>query len=260
MDECSGKRPAGTATGMKDVDKAFKSTCKVVLGSEPGSISELEPYLREYAEMLKHKKSINNKDVYYTAPYCESARFLSYEDSFDSPSKPIDINSIKDIDSLLSAVRENAYYTGNKVLGNSNFVEKSENVIDSSFVYRSSEILRCEYIAHSSLLRDSKYLFGCSCLGTSSFCIKSSETNFSQRCFETNILFYSSDAFYSNNCKSCHEILFCFDQISKKYMVGNNELGRDKYMEIKSRILEQIADELTRKRTLPSLLDLIKGD
>ncbi|MFH1448341.1 MAG: hypothetical protein ABIG39_05750 [Candidatus Micrarchaeota archaeon] len=244
----------------RDVDKAFKSTCRVIFGKEEGGINELEPYLREYTEPLKDTKSINGKDVYYTAPYCESARFLSYDESFDSVSKPININSIKDIDSLLNAVRENAHYTGNKILGNSNFVEQSENVIDSSFVYRSSEILRCEYVAHSSLIRDSKYMFGSSCLGTSSFCIKSCEACFSQRCFETNILFYCSDAFYSNNCKSCHEILFCFDQVSKRHMIGNNELGKERYGEIKGRIVEQILDELRSKRSVPSLLDLVKGD
>ena len=243
-----------------DVDKAFKSTCKVLLGQEVGSINELEPYLKEYAEPLKNKKSISNKDVYYTAPYCESARFLSLDESFNSLSKPLDLNSLKDIDSLLEAVRENAYYTGNKVLGNSKFVEQSEGVIDSSYIYRSSEILRCEYVAHSSLLRDSKYMFGCASQGISDFCLKTCETNFSQRCFETHMLFYSSDAYFSNHCRDCHDIMFCFDQHSKRHMVGNNDLGKDKYETIKKSILEQVIDELLAKRTFTSIMDLIKGD
>lgn len=252
------KRETYNANHM-DINSVFKSTCRVLFKEEVGEMKEFESFLTKYTEKLMATKSISGKDVYYTAPYCKNAKFLSFEEALDSEiSRPMDINDIKDIDSLASAASERFHYTGNKVLGNSKDVEQSENITDCFVVYQSSEILRCEYVAYSSLLRDSKYMFGCSCLGMSSFYINVCESNFSQRCFECLLVFYSADAYYSNNCKSCQDIFFCFDQQSKRNMIGNIALDKDKYKELKEKLLGQIADELKRKKKLLSLIDFIK--
>ncbi len=241
-----------------DINKAFKQTCKILFKREIGELNEFEAYLRIYNEEVHKVKSASGTEVYYTAPYSQGARFLAYDTAFNrSMSKPLDINKIKDIDSLFETVQENVYYAGSKVLGNSHFVEESENVTDSSVVYRSSEILRCEYVAYSGLLRDSKYLFGCSCLDTASFCINLCEASASQRCFESNISFFSSDTYYVSNCKGCHDILFSFDQHAKRNMIGNNPLEKGQYLKIKDALIVQMADELEKKKRLPSLLDVI---
>ncbi|MFA6530115.1 MAG: hypothetical protein WCT31_00150 [Candidatus Micrarchaeia archaeon] len=247
-----------------NINEAFKSVCKVLFKRELGELQEFENYLRTYNEKVSVAKSVSGKDIHYTAPYSKGARFVDYPEAFGKSadavkSKPINADDIKDIDSLANAAREICYYSGNKVIGKSEFVEKSENIADSSVVYSSSEILRCEYVAYSSLLRDSKYMFGSSCLGESGFCINVCENNNSQRCFETDIVFFSSDCYYSNNCKSSHEMLFCFDQRSKSNMVGNNQLEKSQYLKLKEGLIEQMAGELESKKRLPSLLDLLQG-
>lgn len=240
-----------------DINAAFKSVSKVLIGQEIGELSEFGPYLSKYTEKLKLAKSVNEIDVYYTAPYCRNAKFVSFENAFEpSFREPIDLNEIKDVDSLLNAVAEKIHYSGNKVLGNSKIVQESENIVDSSVVYRSSEILRCEYIGYCSLLRDSKYMFGCTSLGESSFCIGCCEaTHGSQRCFESNVLAQCSDVYYSNDCKNCREIMFCFDQHTQSHCIGNNKLEKEKYAELKKNLLQQIADELSQKKTIPSIAD-----
>ena len=241
-----------------DINGAFKSVCKVLLKQETGELKDFEKYLTKYTERLHVGKSASGAPVYYTAPYCAGARFVSFEEAFKpEAAQPVDINDAKDIDSLLGAVSERICYAGNKVLGNSKFVQESENVTDSNVVYRSSEILRCEYVAHSNLLRDSKYMFGCSSGGENSFCINCCATNNNQRCFETTMLVRCSDAYYSNNCDDCHDVFFCFDQHSKRNMVGNNGLEKQRYAELKEHLLQQICDGLKRKK-LPSLVDFVR--
>lgn len=241
-----------------DINGAFKSVCKVLLKEEVGELDEFEKYLSKYAEKLHVAQSAAGALVYYTAPYCEGARFVSFEEAFKpGASQPVDVNDTKDIDSLLNAVGERVCYAGNKVLGNSKFVQESENIIDSSVVYRSSEVLRCEYVAYSSLPRDSKYLFGFSSGADNSFCVKCAGTNQSHRCLESNLAYYCADAYFSNNCKNCQDILFCFDQHSQSSMVGNNKLEKQKYAELKKHILSQVVDELKAKKTVPSLVDFV---
>ena len=238
---------------MADIHLVFKSVSSVLLKREVGKMDELQDYLTKYTVPMKVAKSESGKDIYYTAPYQKDAKFISFGNT--NPTPKINMNDIRDIDGIISACSETIAYSGNKVLGNCQHIEESENITDSSTVYRSSEILRCEYIAYSSLFRDSKYLFGCCHGGDNEFCIRCDGINQSQRCFESSVLFHCFDTYYSNNCKNCHDVFFCFDQQQKSYMIGNNELAKDRYLELKGQLLEQITDELIRKKTVPSLVD-----
>lgn len=219
-------------------------------------MEDFDAYLKTYCEPIHVVKSDSGEDVYYTAPYSDKSRIIPYDRAFGI-AKPFSINDIKDMDSLFRVVRETCHYAGSKVLGKSEFVAQSDNVIDSSVVFRSAIILRSSYIAYSSLLRDSRYIFGGTSFGVSGFCMSCCQTNLSQRCFETNIVLYSSDVYYSNDCKSCHEAMFCFDQRSKNYIIGNNQLEKSNYAKIKAALIEQFAEELEKKKKLPSLKEVI---
>lgn len=240
-----------------NIDEVFKSASRVILKKEIGSLNDNNEFLSKYTSKLNVAASASGKQVYYTAPYCKNAGFVSFEEAFKHPAAdPVDVNDIKDVDSLLNAVGEKICYAGNKVLGNSKFVEESEGVIDSTMVYRSSEILRCEYMAYSCLLRDSKYLFGCASGGESSFCINCGAVNNTQRCFESMLAVRCADAYYCNNCDNCQDVFFCFDQKNIRKAVGNNELASEKYAQLKQHLLEQITNDLERKK-LPSLVDFV---
>jgi hypothetical protein len=242
-----------------NINEAFASAARVLFKKEVGQLDDFTTYLDKHSVKLHTATSASGKKVYYTAPYAADAPFISFDEAQqDKKPKHLDLDDIKDIDSIVSAVKEIGAYTGNKVLGNSKQVAESEVVIDSSIVYRSSEIIRCEYIAFSSLLRDSKYMFGCCSGGDNEFCIRCDGVNQSKRCFESSVIFYCSDTYYSNNCKNCQEVFFSFDQQQKKYLIGNNSFERERYLELKKNLLEQIANELTSKKLLPSLVDFYR--
>lgn len=240
------------------VQDSFRSVCRTLLGSEVGELEDFRPFLSRYTEELMVAESAGGKPAHYSAPYCTGARFLSFEEALGpEASRPVDIDDTKDIDSLLSAVSARFSYAGNKVLGNSRFVEASENCIDSLHVLGSSEIFSCRYVAYSNLIRDSKYMFGCSSGGDSSFAVNCAEISTSTGAFESGLIFHSSNVYYSYYVRNCREVFFCFSLVSGSYAIGNNVLGKERYLQLKKNLLEQVADELGAKGSVPSLIEMV---
>jgi len=105
----------------------------------------------------------------------------------------------------------------------------------------------CKYIAHSFWARNSEYLFGCSNVaGDSSFCIKCYSSTKLTRCFEVNDSNDCSDCYFCHNCEGLRDCMFCFNTKGKRYTIGNVEVGKDKYLEIKKLVQKEIAEELLK--------------
>jgi len=51
--------------------------------------------------------------------------------------------------------------------------------------------------------------------------------------------------------------MFCFNMVGKSHAIGNRIFPKDKYLEIKRKLLGEIADELEKRKSLPSLMDIV---
>ena len=244
-----------------DWNKNFNSVCRIVLKEEVGNLDDFRGFLSRYVDPVRESKSVvSGKSVYYSEPYCAGSRIASFDEAEAMRIEPIKPAEMKDIDLLLNAVQERFCYAGNKLGGLTSDIVESENVVESVHVYRSEDIINCENIAYSQMLvRNCKYVFGCAWSEVASFCINASETTHASRCFESGLLSKTSDAYFSYNCLNCNDVIFCFNQRSTRHAIGNNELPKEKYAELKDKLLKEVADELRRKKTFPSLMELCFG-
>jgi hypothetical protein len=257
----------GKQTEVKNMEKtndhlnsAFKSACKIILGSEIGELSEYEQFLKRYIVPVKKTKSIlSGKDVYYGAPYSEKSKMMSMEEMEHMKIEPIGINDMKDAESLIRAAGERFYYAGNKLCGKIVDVERSEDCADAYYITGSTDIFTSENIAYCQMFKDSKYMFGCAWGTNNTFCINCTEPYKLNRSFETTLVNHSADAYYSYNCINCQEIMFCINQKSIRYAIGNNPLLPDKYRELKKKLLSEIVEMLKTKKTAPSHMDVLLG-
>lgn len=148
-----------------ELNKAWKATCRVVLGDEVGELKDYEGWLqRDYAEKPRIEISAitGKKTTIICDDYCKGAKFISFDEiDFNKRFEPLNINEIKDIDSVIEALQERFYYTGNIVLGNSRFVDGSTNIIDCTYIYNTNMMDKSEYIADSAYGRRSKFVLGC---------------------------------------------------------------------------------------------------
>ncbi len=241
------------------LDKEWKSTCRAVLGGEIGRLDDFSEYLSGMNDPLFVRRTLSGQSAVMTSgSYGKGAKVQDMQSvDFMKKFEPLSINEIKDIDSLLSAVSECAVYSGNIVIGNSQFVESSSEVSDSFFVYKSVRISGCKNAAYSQWMRLSENLFGTNEGGESSFCVRCGIVYRMARSFEAWICGNTSEAYYSYGLEDCHDCMFCFNMIGKNNAIGNISLSREKYSELKKKLLSEIRSELAKNKKLPSLIELV---
>ena len=241
-----------------ELERKWAALNRVLFGQEVGRLAEFEDYLREFNEPVQHKKStVSGKEVAYANnEYCATAKRMSFDEvDYSKKYAPLGINNIKDIDSLIEAAGERAHYTGNVILGNSKFVEKSSSVSDSHFVHLSAEVAASRYVAYSTIVRDCENVFGCNTGGLCSFLLRCNGFIEVTRCFETWMGSASSDCYYCHNVDGCHDCIFCFNLRNGRFCIGNLPLSKERYLELKKKLVSEIA-ELVKKKKAPSLVAL----
>ena len=242
------------------LNTAFKQLSKTLFGDEFGELKDYAEWLKEYMHDPSYCKSIKSgKDVY--APhnfYEKEAPFISFDEiDFNKRFEPLNINEIKDIDSIADALKERFVYTGNVILGNSNFVKSSSSVFDSFYVSHAQFVDQSKYVAYSSQVRHSEYIFGSVIVAHSGYMIRTDGAGPNvRRAFESYFCGDASDIYYSVHIFGSAETMFSFFVSGHRYVIGNNILERSKYLSIKSALLEQILDDLRKKKFL-SYKDLL---
>ncbi len=243
---------------LEAINKAWKITSKTLLGDEIGDIWKYENYLKQCVHL-----PIQINDIYFPGGRYNKVKNVIKFNNDTNLGKPFgNIDEIKDIDNLFDLAREHFEYIGDVVLGNSSHVEKSANVINSFYVYKSNTVMKSKYIAYSSYIKDVEYAFGTHALGSMKFTIGTNASGGGEpitRVFESfYVLGGTTDVYFSHNLVGCSETFFSFFQKGKRYMIGNNELPKEKYLKIKSGLLEQIRADMKQKK-LKTIYDLIKS-
>ncbi|MCC7570291.1 hypothetical protein KO465_03015 [Candidatus Micrarchaeota archaeon] len=246
------------------VNEAWKKTCRVLLGDEIGELKEFEDYLSRYTggkNLWINKSAISGKNVdrLISKEFCKGAKFIRYDEQEEYNElmlkEKIDINKIKDLDSIVENLSEKLYYTGSVVLGNSKNIIDSNQIVNSFFIYKSGVIIDSKYMAYCLNVRRGEYMFGS--WGTAvKFGINCQIDQFCNRCMATISSTNCSDCYFTSNVENCNNLMFSFNQRNKHDMIGNRELPKEKYLKLKEKLVGDIKETLKAKKTLPSVLEL----
>ncbi|MEK6979276.1 MAG: hypothetical protein AABW86_03570 [Candidatus Micrarchaeota archaeon] len=241
-----------------DLESAFQSVSKVLFGQEIGQLNEFREYLEEIRLPYQTKKSaVSGKDVIVSLPfYPPDAKFISQDEINSVKFEPLDVNEIKDIDSLLGAVSERVIYCGNKLFGKNEFVSAVDNCTNCFYVSDSHRTYNVRYGAHLSYQRDSEFVFGLSGFPNSKYAMRSIEGIGLTRCFESYYSTNLSDVYYGFNCSGVSDSIFAFNLRSKRNVIGNLQLPKERYGELKKKLISEIADVLKRKKRIFSIADI----
>lgn len=248
-----------------DINGAWKSTCKILLRREVGELKDFSGYLSRYITLAgEQKSSISGKPIYSAAnEICKGARFIAYDELPQygkiTAGSRLGINEIKDIDSILGALREVLCYSGGVVLGNSTNVVDSDRCVDCTDVHKSRMIFeKSRYMAYSEQSRACEYVFGAQITGECKFLIHSYDGFKDSRCMEILRTFFCSDCYYVANLEGCTSCMFSFNQRSKSHMIGNIQLPKDRYDSLRQKLVEEMADMMEREKSVPTIVDIIR--
>ncbi len=246
-----------------DIDMAWQETCKILLGCELGELSKFSPYLARYSEPVFEKKSaLSGLPVALSRNVCAPGSKYISNDELPAYGRMtcgtlLDLNDIKDIDSLTRSIGEHFYYSGNQISGNSHAVISSDNIMDSQFISRSTTISGCKYVALSSLCLSSEYLFGVNWCGDSKFLIKCFDCYKQVRCMETLNVWSSSDVYFSAGLEDCTNCLFSFNHKHGRNLIGNRPFSNEEFAKFKGRLMEQVREEMKSKRKALSIIEIL---
>lgn len=245
---------------MEKLENSFKSTSRILLGGEIGELNEFKNYLLEMIEKPLIVRSTNTqKEIYLSRPYySKDANFIELENILEKPPN-LNINEIKDMDSLLSSLKENLHYCGNHIIGNSSNVENSDSCVDGMYILNSHQVMGGKHIAYSHGIRKGEFVFGSAWSGDVGFLMRCQGLFYSKNCFDSYLSIKSRNLYCSFNCRSCTETIFSFNQIAKRYLIGNLELPIDKYNSLKQKLLSEIRENLESKKYFPSIFDLVNS-
>ena len=238
---------------LKVLDQRWRSTCKSILGQQVGGQQEFEGWLNERLEPGSvHNSILSSKDITSSpTDYCKGAKWISYDEiDFAKKFSPLNINEIKDIDSLINATRERYVYSSNKILGKFENVSASDVIIDSINIVGSANLSKCKNAAFCFLARESQNVFGCASFGFDTNVIRSCYHKNNARTFECAVEEYLSDSLFCYNVFNSSDCIFCFNLKNKKNMVANIQLTKEQYSSKKADLIEQITSELESKGRL----------
>lgn len=247
------------------LNKAWKSTCKIVLKDEVGDLLDYRDYLKKYTDPVETMRSfLSGEEVSISSGrFGSDARFLSNSEAAEYDRRlaatPLDINAIKDMDSIVEAVSERACYAGNIVLGNSAHVARSHRVVNTNYALECQDIYDGRYVAYASSMRYPEYFFGGGVGGNAQFCIKTQENFRMARCMETIHVNVASDCYFSASLEDCNDCMFSFNQRSRHFVIGNLQLQKDAYAALKDKLLGEICDTLQRDKSVISIAEIIGG-
>ncbi|MBU1166017.1 hypothetical protein KKF81_03640 [Candidatus Micrarchaeota archaeon] len=238
-----------------DLNSGFTHACSFIFGQEIGDMKDYENYLKEAMVGKLARSSLSGDRLFLLSDqYCGKARFFDYakehEKVSDILSKPLDINKIKDTDSLFSAVKEKYLYAGGKVLGQSEEIVASDDITNSQHISYSSMIVNSKYLAYCYQMRNTEYAFASTSSGDSSWILRCFYNNSLQRCFECSASIKLRDCYFCYNLRNCNDCMFTFNTQAKSYMIGNIQLEKQKYLGLKKKLLGEIVSQLKQNKRL----------
>jgi hypothetical protein len=238
------------------IEEAFQETTKIVLGRRLTNLADYRDWLLHYVGgPVRIKSEISNKTVFVPNLIFYMAikrNMVTLEETLKLGEKKlsqdaVDKLTISNASRVLSDIK---FVTSEVVEGQNLDVCESATYMNAQYCLDGVFYIYSQYDAYCFWPRETNHAFGCYYLFASSFCIQCHNSVALNRCFEVSDSNKCSDCYFCHNCENLTDCMFCFNIKSKRYAIGNVEVGREKYMEIKKRLLEEIGQKLEAKKTL----------
>lgn len=241
---------------MTEIEKAFESVTNLLFGKKISNLHQYEEWLtQDLAASIQTIKSKSETPVHVIQVdflRLMERNLVGIDEAMELGKNAITKDKVNALNlgnasSLLSKIKTTSCEV---VYGKNIDSEKCVCYGPTQHCYQSALCWFCKKVAYSYATRTSEYLFGCSNVVDCSFCIKCYNSAKLTRCFEVSDSNSCTDCYFSHNCENLQNCMFCFNLKAKRYCIGNIEVGKEKYLEIKKRIMDQIAAELEKTRKL----------
>jgi len=237
------------------LDESFSLTTKLLFGKPLGPLKKYEKWLRNRVPSGKSVKSCFGKGDAYVPEYgaCKGmpkGKVVSEEDLPSANSKKIDVASASSLSSMKAALKNIAYFVPTYSEGSNVNAEKSFLYFNCMNIRHCFDLFTSKGCAYAFSIMDAEGLFGMHRV-IGSFSIHCYNSLRVQRCFEMDGAINCRDSYFCHNVENLQDCIFCFNAKGMRYAVGNVEMGKEKYLAFKQKLLARLVPVLEKEGALP---------
>lgn len=244
------------ATDKQAIEEAFGQATKIVLGRELHDMDSYSGYFLKHTWKMDKEKSCVSKKPLWVTHYAflqtvPRDRLLKWDESFAVGRQTrIAEAELGSLSSIRESLHRIAFFCP-ELISNEN-----KNIIDTPVYawcvnsYRSALTGIGKNYIFSSWTRRCNYTIGCTIPYLSDFVINTYYSSRITRGFEVDGSRDCMDLYFSHNCEALQDGMFCFNVKNLKRAIGNAQYPPDEYRKFKGAILEQVGDELEKKKSL----------
>ena len=235
---------------------AFNRTSEILLGKRLTNLQSYRDWLLEYVgESVRTKSAVSDKTIYVPDILFFKAikkNMVTLEESIELAKKQISESDARSItlSNASEKLEDVKFVTSDVMLGQNLDLRETSTCMHAQHCLDGYWYIYSKCDAYCAWPRETEYSFGCYFLFASKFCMKCHNSVALTRCFEVSDSTNCTDCYFCHNCEALSNCMFCFNVKSMRYAIGNVEVGREKFMEIKTRLLGQVADELEKNKRL----------
>ncbi|MEK6978733.1 MAG: hypothetical protein AABW86_00790 [Candidatus Micrarchaeota archaeon] len=242
---------------MQEIEKLFQTTALLLFGKKLEGLDSFGDWLGScFPSGIRFIKSVkSNKQVCVPPVYF----FQMMENNMVTLDESLELGSLKlteeqvgnltleNASNLLSGIKTT---TCEIVYGQNLGTEQCAGYGPTQHCYRSVFNWFAKHNGYAFMARTSESVFGCSNILDCQFSMRCFNSAKLVRCFEVADSNNCKDSYFCYNCENLENCLFCFNTKSKRYAIANIEVGKEKYLEIKKKICEQVFAELEQTKKL----------
>ncbi|MFA5105578.1 MAG: hypothetical protein WC506_01325 [Candidatus Micrarchaeia archaeon] len=225
----------------KRLEDAFHSACKLVFGRAlPGGMQRYDGWLSTSLVGWRECKAGGNT---YPVPSFGAFRFLK-----DTKSATFglfgEMQGLKlgiskpGLGQLANELSKKGKFVTDYSIGDNLHVESSTMFQNLAEAYKCLGAYDSKLVAYCSWSDLNEYCFGLYRTFHSKFSIRCYYSTRLSGCFEAESCYNCSGLYFCHNCENCHDSAFCFNANNLRYAIGNEVVGREKFMEFKARLQE----------------------
>ncbi len=246
---------------MISLDNEFEKTTQLLFGKGISNMDVFSTWLTEYSFPGKEIKTAIDKKPFYIVPdyfllrNIPINRIISDSELSKLPDIKLDFGRIT-LSSILRSIADIGYYNLDVIEGQNNDVENGIVYMNVYNVKSVCDVFESKHVGYSQYIYGGDHLFGCYRLFFSQFSIHCYNSTNITSCFECDSCKECTWCYFCHNCQGCHDCLFCSNARNKRYAIFNQEVGKEKYLEIKKMLLEEVITSLEKnKRFDKSIFD-----
>lgn len=240
---------------MKAIDSAFANTTRFLFGKPLSPLADYEKWLQSRIAGGKTVKSAIGSGETYVPDYAfmkriPHGRIVSIENEKEASGRRLDEKDCESVEGITRSLGKAAYFVPDFVEGKNADVVDTPVHWDCLNVFRSFDIFTTKNSAYIFSTINSEHLFGCYRIMNSKFLVHCYNSANLTACFEMDNAKSCSGSMFCHNVENVHDSMFCFNVKSMRYAVGNVEVGKERFLEIKKQVMDEIAGKLEREKKL----------